>query len=134
MIGLDTNVLVRYITQDDVQQAQDANQIIEHTCSKTSPGYITLIVLCELVWVLQRAYRYEKQQVVLVLDQILITTELMVENEALARKALDVWRNGVAGYSDYLLVLANQAAGCEQTYSFDRKLAQHPMVAIPSDK
>ena len=131
MIGLDTNILVRYITQDDAQQAQRANRIIEHLCSKTSQGYIAQIVLCELVWVLQRAYGYDKQQVVSVLDQVLVTIEFSIENEDIARKALEAWRNGVAGYSDYLLVLANQSAGCELTYSFDMKLAQHPEVAVP---
>ena len=86
-------------------------------------------MLCELVWVLERAYGYDKQQVISVLDQILITTELTIEYEDLARKALEAWRKGVAGYSDYLLVLVNQATGCELTYGFDTKLAQHPMVA-----
>ena len=131
MIGLDTNILVRYITQDDVQQAQRANRIIEQSCSKTSQGYIAQIVLCELAWVLQRAYGYDKQQVILVLDQVLITAEFNIENEDLARKTLETWRKGTAGYSDYLLVLTNQSAGCEFTYSFDMKLAQHPAVAIP---
>ncbi len=131
MIGLDTNILVRYITQDDTQQANRANQIIEQSCSKASPGYITQIVLCELVWVLLRAYDYKKQQVVSVLDQIMITTEFTIEDADLARKALEAWRKGAAGYSDYLLVFVNQAAGCEITYSFDAKLAKHPLVATP---
>lgn len=131
MIGLDTNILVRYITQDDPQQAQRASRIIEQSCSKASPGYIAQVVLCELVWVLHRAYGYDKQQVISVFDQLLITTEFVIENEDLARKALEAWRNGAAGYSDYLLVLANQAAGCELTYSFDLQLSKHPMAATP---
>lgn len=131
MIGLDTNILVRYITQDDAQQSQRANQIIEQCCSKASTGYIAQVVLCELVWVLHRAYGYDKQQVISVLDQILVTTEFTVEYEDLARKALEAWRKGAAGYSDYLLVFANQAAGCELTYSFNTKLALHPMVSTP---
>ncbi|MCU7960141.1 MAG: PIN domain-containing protein [gamma proteobacterium symbiont of Bathyaustriella thionipta] len=57
MIGLDTNILVRYITQDEPQQAQRASRIIEQSCSKASPGHIAQVVLCELVWVLQRASR-----------------------------------------------------------------------------
>lgn len=131
MIGLDTNVLVRYITQDEPQQARRASRIIEELCNKTSPGRIAQIVLCELVWVLRSAYGYEKNQVIAVLDQILVTAELDVENEALARKALDAWRTGSADYSDYLIVLSNRAAGCELTYSFDARLAQHPAVANP---
>lgn len=131
MIGLDTNILLRYITQDDPQQSPRATRLIEDRCSKQSRGHITLIVLSELVWVLRSAYGYSKPQIVAVLDQILITAEFDIENEELAWKALEVWRTGPADYADYLLVLANQAAGCEQTYSFDTKLARHPAVSLP---
>lgn len=64
MIGLDTNVLVRYITQDDPQQAEQATRLIETRCAGADPGCIAQIVLCELVWVLSRAYGYSKPQVV----------------------------------------------------------------------
>ncbi len=131
MIGLDTNILVHYITQDNPEQALRASQVIEQSCSRKSPGRIALIVLCELVWVLCRAYGYSKQQVITVLDQILITAELEIENEELARKSLEAWRNGSADYSDYLLVLSNQDAGCELTYSFDSQLARHSQVSLP---
>ena len=131
MIGLDTNILVRYITQDDTQQAEHANRVIEDLCTKGSPGRVAQIVLCELVWVLCRAYGYDKHQVIRVIEQILITAELDIENEELAYKALEVWRNGSADYSDYLLVLTNQAAGCSLTYSFDSKLTQHPAATSP---
>ena len=60
MIGLDTNVLVRYLTQDDPQQSARANNLIETQCTKNEPGWIALIVLCELVWVLRGAYNYKK--------------------------------------------------------------------------
>ena len=131
MIGLDTNILVRYITQDDPSQSVIASRLIETRCSKANPGRISQIVLCELVWVLRRAYGYEKSQLIALLDQILVTAELDIENEELAWKALAAWRDGAADYSDYLLALTNQAAGCECTYSFDSKLARDPNVAIP---
>ncbi len=131
MIGLDTNILLRYIIQDDPRQASRATRLIENRCDKQSRGYITLIVLSELVWVLRSAYGYSKPQIVAVLDQILITAEFEIENEELAWKALQAWRSGPADYADYLLVLANQAAGCERTYSFDSKLARHPAVSLP---
>ena len=130
MIGLDTNVLVRYFTQDDPGQSAIANQLIESRCSRSSPGYINHIVLCELVWVLRRAYGYDKAQLVALLDQILITAELDIENEALAWKALASWRSESADYSDYLLALVNLAGGCETTYSFDRKLTRYPAVTL----
>ena len=131
MIGLDTNILLRYITQDDPQQASRATRLIERRCTKQSRGRITLIVLCELVWVLRGAYRYSKSQIVAVLDQILVTAEFEIENEELAWKALEAWRVGPADYSDYLLVLSNQVAGCDLTYTFDAKLARHPVASLP---
>ena len=131
MIGLDTNILVRYITQDDPQQAARASRLIEDRCTSASPGRVAHIVLCELVWVLRRAYGYGKPQVVSVLEQILVTAELEVEDEGLAFQALDAYREGSADFSDYLLALSNRAAGCETTYSFDARLCVHPAASLP---
>lgn len=101
MIGLDTNVLVRYVTQDDPAQAEQATRLIETRCATANPGRVAHIVLCELVWVLTRAYGYSKAQVVSVLEQILVTAELAVEDEGLAFQALDAYRTGGADFSDY---------------------------------
>jgi len=130
VIGLDTNVLVRYFTQDDRRQSEIANHLIETQCSRSNPGRISQIVLCELVWVLRRAYGYDKKPLLALLDQLLITAELDIENGEIAWKALAAWRDGTADYSDYLVTLSNQASGCERTYSFDRKLARHDTVTL----
>jgi predicted nucleic-acid-binding protein len=131
MIGLDTNVLVRYITQDDPRQSAQATRLIEASCTTVAPGRVAQIVLCELVWALRRAYGYSKPQVIDVLDQILVTTELDVEDEGLAFQALDAFREGPADFSDYLLFLSDRAAGCETTYSFDARLCAHPAARLP---
>lgn len=131
MIGLDTNVLVRYLTQDDPEQAEQASRLIEGRCTSATPGRITQIVLCELVWVLQRAYGYSKTQIIEVLDQMLVTAELRIEHEPLARQALDAYRSGPADFSDYLIALNNQSAGCEATYSFDARLCRYTCVQAP---
>ncbi|NBC49458.1 MAG: PIN domain-containing protein [Gammaproteobacteria bacterium] len=132
MIGLDTNVLVRYITQDDPVQSPVATTLIEEQCRRDAPGRVAQIVLCELVWVLRRAYGYPKAQVVEVLDQILVTAELVVENDELAFQALDAYRTGNADFSDYLLILNNRRSGCETTYSFDTRLCTHPNARLPN--
>jgi len=131
VIGLDTNVLVRYITQDDRDQAAQATRLIETRCTAAAPGRVAHIVLCELVWVLRRAYGYSKPQVVEVLNQILVTAELDVENEGIAFQALDAYREETADFSDYLLALSNRAAGCETTYTFDTRLCAHPAACPP---
>lgn len=131
MIGLDTNVLVRYLTQDDLEQSARANRLIESRCTKEEPGLIPLVVLCELVWVLRGAYNYEKHMVVKVLEQILAVSELEIENARIARAALAAFRRGAADFADYAIACTNHAAGCEVTYSFDKKLAKHPFVRMP---
>ena len=130
MIGLDTNVLVRYLTQDDPEQAARANDLVETSCTRHEPGRICLVVLCELTWVLAGAYGYEKRLVVQVLEHILASRELSVENEDIARSALAAFRQGTADFADYVIVFSNRSAGCEATYSFDRKLARHDSVRL----
>ena len=131
MIGLDTNVLVRYLTQDDPEQSERANKLIETWCSKDEPGRVSLVVLCELVRVLRGAYGYEKHLLIRALQQILSTTELEVESQQVARSALSAFRRGGADFADYVIVVANHVSGCEATYSFDQKLGKHPLVLEP---
>ena len=125
MIGVDTNALVRYLVQDDPVQSVKSTALIEHQCSLSSPGYLSNIVLCELVWVLIGAYKYDKSLVIKVMEQILVTAEFAVENENVVRKAIDDYTVGNADFSDYLIVNNNQQAGCTKTYTFDKKLLQH---------
>ncbi len=125
MIGIDTNVLVRYLVQDDYEQSSKSTLLIEQKCNLSSPGYLSHIVLCELVWVLTGAYKYDKNLVIKVLEQILVTVELSVENENVVRKAINDYKIGSADFSDYLIVNNNQQSGCTKTYTFDKKLLQH---------
>lgn len=124
MIGIDTNVLVRYIIQDDEQQAKKANQFIETQLTKESPGIISKIVLCELTWVLSTAYAYPKIQIVEVIQQILITQEFLIEDSENAFKALQRYKNQSAGFADCLVAQTHKAMGAEYTVSFDKKALQ----------
>lgn len=131
MIGLDTNVLVRFLTQDDPGQSARANALIESECSRSDPGYVSVVVLCELVWVLRGAYRYEKTVLVDVLDGLLEAAELYVEDEDVVRRALNAYQDGSADFADYIIACGNEAAGCGATYSFDQKLTEYPSVSQP---
>lgn len=128
MIALDTNVLVRYLVQDDEEQAAIASELIEQQCRVDSPGYLSVVVLCELVWVLRGAYRYEKQLVVSVLEQLLVTAEFEVEHEEVVRSAVTEFKVGKADFSDYVIMCISREAGCKQMFSFDQKLAKHSWV------
>lgn len=125
MTGLDTNVLIRYLVQDDARQAERATAIIEN-CSAEAPGYISHIVLCEMVWVLEGCYDQKKSKIVAVVEGILGVTQLEVECPAVVWQALEDYKLGRADLSDHLLARANLAAGCTETVTFDKKAADSP--------
>lgn len=135
MNGLDTNVLVRYITQDDPAQAAAATQLIEESCSAERPGFVALVVLAELCWVLQRSYGYAREQVAAVLATLLTASELSVQARQQAWAALRQFERGNADYADYLIGQAATQAGCATTWTFDRRAAHadtHSLLPAPS--
>ena len=121
MIGLDTNVLLRYIVRDDAAQAKAAGRLIEERCSKAQPGHVSHVVLAELAWVLGRGYGYAKAEVVKVLSAILSTAELKVQEADIAWAALRAFQAGQADFADYLIGAANESCGCETTCTFDKR-------------
>jgi predicted nucleic-acid-binding protein len=126
MVGIDTNVLIRYIVQDDAGQAALARELIEKGCSPQDPASIPLIVLCESVWVLSVTYGYSRGQVASVLRQILLTESFDVEAHAMAWNALYDYQADRADYADCLIARLNQERGCRTTFTFDRKAARLP--------
>ena len=116
MNGLDTNVLVRYLTADDETQAAKARRYIE-----SGPSYVNCIVLSEVVWVLESAYGFGKEAVITVLERLLSTHEVEVEDADVALAALRDYRRSNAGFTDCLIGQRNAAHGCDETGSFDRR-------------
>lgn len=123
MIGLDTNVLVRYLTQDDPIQSPLATEFIEQQLSTNNLGIISHIVLSEVAWVLNRAYHYSREQVAQALHAILTCQEFQVEVADLAVLAWQDYVQGNADFSDYLLARTHQKLGAAYTVTFDRKAA-----------
>ena len=124
MIGLDTDILVRYILQDDPEQAAIAGHLIESQCTAHSPGYTSILVLVELVWVMTTGYSYEKHHIVSTIHQILITNEFMVEERETIWAALREYEKGSSDFADCLISHRNHTKGCTQTFTFDRKAAR----------
>jgi predicted nucleic-acid-binding protein len=120
--GLDTNVLVRYLTQDDAEQARRANTLIAELASAGTRCFIGPIVLCELTWVLREAYDRHKADIVRTLDMILSTRQFEIGDKDLVREALEVYRTGRADFADYLIGAEHRQAGCTETATFDRRL------------
>lgn len=123
MIGLDTNVLVRYVTQDDPVQSAKASTLIE-SLTTTSPGFVSLVSVVELVWVLQACYQSAKNDVVLVLETLLHTRELTIEHADVIWQALRRFTRTKADFADCLIERSAHAAGCEYTATFDVNAAK----------
>jgi predicted nucleic-acid-binding protein len=123
MVGLDTNVIVRYIAQDDEQQSRLASQVID-ACSASQPGFINLICLIEMVWVMQKCYGAEREEICQILTSLLRTQELVVENAAIVSQAIRLYNKTNADFADCLIARSNHAANCHTTYTFDRTAAR----------
>lgn len=131
MIGLDTNVLVRYITQDEPAQAAAATELLESRISTEQPGHVAQVVLTELVWVLDRGYGYAKPDLIRVVRELLSVRELNIEKADEAWAAVQAFETGQADFADYLIGISGRSAGCSTTFTFDRRAArsrQHTLL------
>ena len=131
MIALDTNVLVRFLVQDDVDQAKIAEEIIDQL-TDAAPGFIGREVVVELVWVLERAYGYERTDIATALDGLLSARELLLEDADDIGPALERYRNEDFGFADLMIAAAARRAGAVELVTFDRKAARLPGVRLLS--
>jgi predicted nucleic-acid-binding protein len=120
MIGLDTNVLVRYVAQDDKKQSAIASEFIE-SLTPTAPGFVALVTVVELVWVLQSSYKASKEEIITVLETLLRTRELKLENAETIWQAIRRFSESNADFADCLIERSAHAAGCDHTVTFDSK-------------
>lgn len=127
MIGLDTNVLVRYITQDDPAQAARATRLIESELSDTNPGFVGVVVLAETAWVLQRLYRVTRAEFHDAVGDLLAIRQLVVENRAAVARAHAMSAVANIEFADALVAECARAAGCRKVVSFDRGAARAGM-------
>jgi len=130
VIGIDTNVLVRYIAQDDPRQSQQATKLIEQACDSATPGFIGLVVLVELVWVCESCYQATRGEVVEILRRILSIRQLVVQEAETVWKALRLFEVGKADFSDCLIERMGNAAGCSAMMTFDKAAATAGMTLL----
>ncbi|MHB8723236.1 MAG: PIN domain-containing protein [Steroidobacteraceae bacterium] len=123
MIGLDTNVLVRYIMQDDAKQDPLATRLVE-SLTADAPGFIPLVAVVELAWVLSSAYDLDREQLVQAVEGVLRTKELVIERAEVVWKALRSFHSANADFADCLIAHSGAAAGCEKTMTFYRGAAK----------
>ena len=134
MIGLDTNVLVRYIAQDDPVQSKIATDFIERRLTERDPGFISIVAMTEMVWVLERAYGRSVLEVAKAIERTLQADVLVVENEQEVFTAMIALKEGRGSFADGLIAALGAKAGCSTTLTFDRKALRLPgfeLLAAP---
>jgi len=125
MIGLDTNVLVRYIAEDDPKQSPKAVRFVE-SLTTDAPGYVSIVALIELVWVLGSCYALSNDQIADAVGTLLRTKEIVVADADTVWKAIRMFRAGkAADFADCLIECLAGDAGCTYTATFDRNAAKH---------
>ncbi len=124
MKGIDTNVLIRYLVQDDPLQSLYATHFIEKECKVENPGFINIIVLCEVVWILEAAYKYPKKLIADALEKIFRTRQFYIDQSEIVWRALRGYKYEGADFSDHLISHLNIHHGCEYTVTFDKKALQ----------
>jgi predicted nucleic-acid-binding protein len=129
MIGLDTNVLIRYFVKDDPRQTQAAEELLD-TLTPERPGWLGVVVLVELVWALRFTYRFQREGIVRVIESLLRSRDVVVEQENLAYQALSLYRNSKADFADCLIAASARAAGCSRTVTFDRVAARDASMEL----
>ena len=120
MIGLDTNVLVRYLTQDDPSQAAKASRVID--VAAAGELFVSSVVVCELVWVLEDSYGQKRDEIAQVLERLLLTGQFAFEDKALLWQVLADYRGGKGDLADYVIGRLARRAGASETFTFDRAL------------
>ena len=131
MTGLDTNVLVRYVMQDDPRQSPRATRLIE-SLSAEEPGFVSVVTLVELVWVLSGSYGLARAQVATVLETLLHSKELAIDHADLVTRALKRFGTAGADFADALIERIGAAAGCPVTMTFDTGAAKASgMTLVP---
>jgi predicted nucleic-acid-binding protein len=121
MLGVDTNVLVRYLTRDDQPQYEKARRLIDRGVRKGEPVLVSLLVLLETEWVLRCRYELVKSEIVAAFSALLDTADLTFEDEPSIERAVYSWKDSAADFADCLIEARNRRLGCRATATFDGK-------------
>ena len=126
MIGLDTNVIVRYLAQDDPKQSAAASRLFERVLAPANPGFVPVVALGKLAWVLAECYGADRARIRQAIDGLLVAKQVAAETPDLVRKALRAWDQSTADLADALIGELARASGADKTVTFDRAAARLP--------
>jgi predicted nucleic-acid-binding protein len=132
--ALDTNVLVRFLVQDDAKQGLLARELIRSTLEKGEPLYVPVTVMLGLEWVLRSNFGFDKAQIIQTLSSLLATSELSFESETSVEVALELFRQNKADFSDCIHIALSHAAGLTAMWTFDRAASKVDGAKLLSDE
>ena len=124
MIGLDTNILVRYLAQDDPIQSAKATDIIERRLTGENPGFVSAVAMVETAWVLDRAYGLGSDEIAAAIERTLQIDALVVEKEQEVFTAMIALKQGRGSFADAVILALGARAGCSYTLTFDHKASR----------
>jgi predicted nucleic-acid-binding protein len=130
MIGLDTNILVRYLVQDDPEQSARATEILERRLTEKNPGFVSVVAMVETVWVLDRAYFLTAQEIATAIERLLQVDVLAIENEQEVFTAMVALKQERGSLADALIAELGARVGCSRTLTFDRKATRLPSFEL----
>lgn len=131
MIALDTNVLVRFLVEDDAAQSERAARLIERAIKEETSLLIPDIVLAEVAWVLTRSYEFNKRELVAIFHKLMAAKHLAFSSSAAVWSALDGWERGKGDFADYLLRAQAEARGCDRIATLDHALLRERCFFAP---
>jgi predicted nucleic-acid-binding protein len=131
MIALDTNVIVRFLVNDDLKQARKAKALVGQLDTKENRAFVSDIVLCELVWVLSSRYGFSRAQITLTLKRLAGARQLELGSSDGVRLAIEAYEKGTGDFADYLIREHARAVGCESVATFDKMLYRDSMFVAP---
>ncbi len=126
MLGIDTNVLVRFLVRDEERQFARAQRLLRREAERGEPVFVSHLVLLETEWLLRSSYGLSKAEIVAALSGLLESTELQIEEEPSVEQALFVWKDSAAEFADCLIGMRHLALGCQATASFDQRALKLP--------
>jgi len=129
VIGLDTNVIVRYLTQDDPTQSATATRIFEHVLSERDPGFVSIVAMVETVGVLERAYGFGAKAIASAVEVLLAIDVLSIQFEQQVFAAMLELKSNRGSFADALIGELGAEAGCSRTVTFDRRATRIPGFA-----
>ena len=126
MLGIDTNVLVRFLVRDDEAQFEKARKLIKREVAAGRRVFVNQLVLMETEWVLRSRYVVSKSQIIEAVSGLLNATDVQIEDEPAIEEALFIWKDSIADFADCLIGAKNHRMGCRATATFDAKAARLP--------